>query len=511
MFKRILILILITTISIAAVSQEESTETDKNAIHEDFLTAVTMGELDLAFDLLSKGADINYLDREGWGALHWAVRAERPESVKFLLEHNPQVDLKTIEENYTALHLVCKTKYRMKKNRLQIAEMLLNAGADPDVKDESSTTPLHMAVTYGFKELVVMLIQRGAQINAETGYHNLTPLHEAASAGNLELVKMLISMSADVNADGRSGWTPLHAAKDAEVAKVLVEAGAKVNAVSSKGLTPLSEAIAKGDRQLSEYLISVGADVTHKLTKTNRTLLHYAGNPDVADLLINSGIDPFQKDTWGYTVLHTAVMWGKKQLVEYFISLGLDINAKITWFIRNDDYPIGSTPLDMAQDADPNGDIVKLLESLHAKTGRYLPGNVYYEDLGNTEIELFRAVRNGQLTQIKNRLNAGANINVIDNAGWTPLHWAAYFGREWTVDYLVKRGAVVNMVSDKRISRKYPEGQTPLDVAEAAGKTEVVKILKNLGGISGKNMPDKKEVGKTLDLLKKSISGEPEE
>jgi ankyrin repeat protein len=367
-----------------------------------------------------------------------------------------------------------------------------------------------MAVTYGYKDLVVMLIQRGAKINGETGYHKLTPLHEAASAGDLELVKMLISMSADVNADARSGWTPLHAAKTKEVAQALVEAGAKVNAVSSKGLTPLSEAIARGERELSEYLISVDADVTHKLTKTNRTLLHHAGNVDVADLLIESGIDPFQKDTWGYTVLHTAVMWSKKQLVEYFVTLGLDVNAKIRWFIRNDDYPIGSTPLDMALDADPNGYIVKYLKSLNAKTGRYLPGNLYYEDLGDTEIELFRAVRNGQLTKIKIRLNAGANINAIDNAGWTPLHWAAYFGRVWTIGYLVKRGAVVNMVSEKRISRKYPIGQTPLDVALAAGKTEAVDKLNSLGGISGKDMPDKKDVRKTLDLLKKSFSEDTE-
>ncbi len=512
MKKFITVICILLLFSFLASAQAENV-TDKNQINlnEDLLDAAGLGELELAKALLERGAEINYQDTEGWTALHWAARAERVGIVKYLISKGADVNLQGRYDMYTPLHLVCKTNYRMMKNRLAMAEALLDAGADVRLMDESGTTALHMAVSYGHKKLAIMLIEHGAKINFETEYHKLTPLHEAASAGNTELVKILIAMSADVNADGRNGWTPLHGAKDAATAKLLVEAGADVNAVSKKGLTPLSEAVARGEKELAEYLIKNGADINHKLTKTERSLLHYAGNPEVARLLIDAGLDPKDRDRWGYTPLHTAVIWEKLDTVKFFVEKGLDINAKIRWFIRNDDIPIGSTPLDIALDNGPDNEIVNYLKELGAKTGRYLPGDLYYEDLGDTEIELFRGVRNGQLTVIKNRLNKGADVNAVDNAGWTPLHWAAYFGRPYTCTYLIRRGANVNALSAERIDRRYHGRQTPLDVAEAAGHDEVAEKLKELGGVSGKNMPSEEDAEKLYKGIKDVLSsGETE-
>lgn len=447
--------------------------------------AAVKGDIETIKSALAVGIDINAVSNEGLYLIHYAVESENPDVVRFLIESKAKIDVRTVEGGYTPLHLLSRKNFSLAKNRLEIAVILIAAGADINAVDESGATALHMAVTGGLEELARLLIDYGADVNRKTGYHKLTPLHQAASGGYINLVKLLLEKGADVNAASAAWWTPLHAAKNKETAEILVENGANVNALSEKGLSPLSEAVSMGDIELSKFLVEKGANFNQKLTSTDRTLLHYAGSSAVAAYLVSLGIGVNSKDTWGYTPLHTAADTGNLDVAEYLLSNGADINAKITWFIRNDDYPIGSTPLDIALDNDPESDLTKFLKAKGAKTGRYLPGQLYFEDLGNTEIELFRAVRNGNLTVITKRLRANANVNAKDNAGWTPLHWAAYFGRTWTVKYLIKNGAEINSPSGKYISRNYPAGQTPLDVAKAAGKDDIVKILLASGGKQG--------------------------
>jgi ankyrin repeat protein len=453
---------------------------------ERLVSAVLNSDFDAARAEIEAGADVNGVSVEGLYPIHYAVNSEMPRMVRFLIENKADVNARETEGGYTPLHLVCRKNFNMAKNRLEIAVILIAAGADVNAVDDSGTTSLHMAVTGGLEELARLLIEYGADVNARTGYHELTPLHQASSGGHLAIIKLLLEKGADVNSASAAGWTPLHAAKNRETAELLVNNGANVNAVSQKGLTPLSEAVSVGDVELARYLVGKGADVSHKLTNTKRTLLHYAGSAATAAYLLSLGIGVDTRDTWGYTPLHMAADMGNMDVAEFLINRGAEMNAKITWFIRNDDYPIGSTPLDIALDNDPQSELVKYLEAKGAKTGRYLPGKLYFEDLGNVELELFRAARNGNISIIAKRIGSGADINAKDNAGWTPLHWAAYFGRNMTVRFMIKNGARVNERSAIFISKEYPAGQTPLDVAETAGKDETAKILRSGGGKKGR-------------------------
>lgn len=100
-----------------------------------------------------------------------------------------------------------------------------------DARDKDGSTPLHCAVWKGHEDVVVFLVQAGADVNAhnENDHWDTTPLHAAAHANQSAIAQLLIDHGADVNARDREGRTPLfhttfHKAK--AVAKVLERCGA---------------------------------------------------------------------------------------------------------------------------------------------------------------------------------------------------------------------------------------------------------------------------------------------
>jgi ankyrin repeat protein len=98
---------------------------------------------------------------------------------------------------------------------------------------------LFLAVRYGQKEVAELLIEKGADVNAKNNYGE-TPL--AYALNNKEIADLLIAKGADVNAKGDFGGTPLHEAAGSghkETAKLLIEKGADVNAKDDDGETPL--------------------------------------------------------------------------------------------------------------------------------------------------------------------------------------------------------------------------------------------------------------------------------
>jgi len=84
-------------------------------------------------------------------------------------------------------------------------------------------------------------------------------------------------------------------------------------------------------------------------------------------------------------------------------------------------------------------------------------------------MELIEAAKSGDTSTIERLLSSGANVNMQDEHGWTPLHWAAGKGLTQIVALLLKRGA------DASLPAK--DTRTPLLVAKAAARPEVVALL----------------------------------
>jgi ankyrin repeat protein len=152
------------------------------------------------------------------------------------------------------------------KNRGELSEiiaLLETPGINVNVKvNENDSifsyyTPLHLAVYNELPEVVKILLEKGADVNAK-GSFGQTPLHDAASRGFLDAMKLFLSKGADVNAKDRWDETPLHFAVDnklPEVVKILLEKGADVNAKDLSGRTSLNGAAKSGVSEIVKLLI----------------------------------------------------------------------------------------------------------------------------------------------------------------------------------------------------------------------------------------------------------------
>jgi ankyrin repeat protein len=186
-----------------------------------------------------------------------AVVSGNMPQVKAALRHHPQWISATDPDDYsrTALHKASEHGHR------DVAVLLLSEGADLNARDQLGYTPLMYAIHGRKADLAVWLIDRGARIdwNENNGF---TALHNAAFAGLPDVVKALIRHGAELDAKaGRE--TPLHLAAQeghVQVARILLENGADPRGKSDGIWTPLSAVSTKNREEIVTLLKEYGGE-----------------------------------------------------------------------------------------------------------------------------------------------------------------------------------------------------------------------------------------------------------
>lgn len=145
---------------------------------------------------------------------------------KFLIEAGTRLDLRDAHYNYSALGAALTPEQVSRPLRLEMAELLLKNGANPNFPEGKQGRTLleeltritgcpsdeksyrHIWEPRG--EAMELLIRHGADVNLVNRENGNTPLHYAAASGNPDLVRLLLEHGAEVNAVNRGGYTPLY-------------------------------------------------------------------------------------------------------------------------------------------------------------------------------------------------------------------------------------------------------------------------------------------------------------
>ena len=237
----------------------------------------------------------------------------------------------------------------IKRHRTQEALELLERGADVNLRNGIQETPLICAAFAGDIEVARVLVESGADVNAQSLPTRSTALLWAAQKGSADMVRLLLEAGADVNArDWNENTSLMQAAAHSsspEVVEFLLAAGADVNARNKEGKTALASAILLKQADAARALIKAGAEVNgidDRGQSALQWLLHtqqYATADALFDDLMSAGLDIHAKDRGDVTVLMTAVSVAIREtakgnhpllnIVRKLVRAGADVNAAL--------------------------------------------------------------------------------------------------------------------------------------------------------------------------------------
>ena len=482
------------------------------------------GHANVAQVLLDAGADIEMKNRNGYSPLHYACASGACEVVKMLVEAGAGVRV-TSNRGETCLTLAayhgrtetvrylvglsevdvnqrdpddCTALHHAKGNA-NVAQVLLDAGADIEMKNRVGCSPLLHACASGALEVVTMLVEAGAGVRI-TDSQGDTCLILAAYFGRTETVRYLVGLpEVELNHRAREGGnkTALHCAAEANRAadaQVLIDAGADIETKDSLGRSPLVCACEEGAIDTAKILVGAGAGVrvTDNMGRTCLMLAAYNEHNDTVRYLVGLPeveLNHRAREGGNKTALHCAAEVNHTDIVQMLIDAGADIDTEDTE---------GRVPLHMAS-LEGSLDVVKVLVRVgagvcvtdstqqtclmlaahkyggHPETVRYLVGLPEVE-LNQRDSEnktaLHWAANKHHTDVVQVLIDAGADIDTKDNEGHSPLHYACNDGELDIAKILVEAGAGVHATDDN--------GDTCLILAAYYGHTETVSYLVSL-------------------------------
>jgi ankyrin repeat protein len=366
------------------------------------------------------------------------VTANCEDCVAVLLQHEADVNA-TDSENKTPLTDACELK-----THSSMVNLLLKNKANPNAQSKFGTTPLLAAIKSNNPDSVKYVIEHGANVD-ECDWNQTTPLHLAAKGSKKEIVSLLIDAGADLNERNKSGQTPLHVAADSNYLYcifLLVRAGAIVNVTNKDGNTPLHVATDKTNRHdiqnhdLVNFLIVSGANVKaqnkRRITPLHNAACNFSG--DTLQTLLDHGADITVKNENESTALIAAIFGGNR----YNDSADVLINE----LTINEKKIDGDTPLHVAIKLDSYFFVKRLL-----KKGADVN---LKNDIGETP--LHSACEKRLLEHVGRlfKFHPELDPNVKNANGETALHYAAKSSNNNSngincCKFLISKGADVNV------------------------------------------------------------------
>ena len=283
--------------------------------------------------LLENGADPNApSNSDDNTAFHMATCFSDTPTVTMLLEKGANPSARN-NMGRTPLHVSALNKAT--KSRIGIAEVLLHYDESLiHQTDDEGHTILHFACVQKDIDFVDYLLQKGADVNAESkGGH--TPLHTAVRTMDKALVSRILDESkCCINSRTTFGDTVLHiacrhfnqaeSAESTKIVELLLEKEASVTGQTKEGLTVLHLACLHTTKKVVEQILQKGASINDKIYANGYTVLHIAclrTDSEVVEWIIKKGASVTDKTEEGYTSLHCAVQHKDSSVARGIIGL----------------------------------------------------------------------------------------------------------------------------------------------------------------------------------------------
>lgn len=242
-------------------------------------------------------------------------------------------NLRVTDRNGTTLLMVAAAYSRVSTD---VLELLLKAHVPLNSRDDDGHTAVSWAAVMGCELAIQLLLDAGADFNIRARLGAL-PLHFAAREGNAMIVNMLLcrkGTAVDAMADARSGHTPLILASmqgHIDVLKVLLEHKADIDRADRANNTALMWAASGGFENAIEFLAEAGADVSSRNSGGFSSIHLAARNGHVQAVLslikLGVGVDT-KSEGQALTPLMLAASSGHMGLVIELIARGADLDAQ---------------------------------------------------------------------------------------------------------------------------------------------------------------------------------------
>ncbi|KAL5328216.1 hypothetical protein ACEPPN_001712 [Leptodophora sp. 'Broadleaf-Isolate-01'] len=312
--------------------------------HDNALQVASAGGHEVIVALLiEKGADVNAQGGEYSNALQAASFRGRAAIAVLLLEKGADVNAQGGEYG-NALQAASARGHEA------IAALLIEKGADVNAQAGYHGNALQAASLGGHEAIAALLIEKGANVNAQGGYHGNAL--QAASAGGHEAIAyhgnalqaaslggheaiaaLLIEKGANVNAQGGYHGNALQAASargHEAIVVLLIEKGADVNTQSKRYGNALQKASLGGHEAIAALLIEKGADVNAQGGEYGNALqaASFRGRAAIAVLLLEKGADVNAQGGEYGNALQAAAVQGHEAIAALLLKEGADVNAQ---------------------------------------------------------------------------------------------------------------------------------------------------------------------------------------
>ncbi|XP_037922390.1 rabankyrin-5 [Hermetia illucens] len=317
---------------------------------DNLLAILALEKLEDAAVFLVDYADLNHVNAKGITVLHIASQMGLAKLVRKLLEKGASSNLQSsVAELKSAIHFAIEGNHPDVLKEFVAFKKSDGDGEKPDfnVKNAAGDSPLSLALALNKNDLVSILIEGGADVNARNG-QDMTLLHQAILNQDDETAVFLLNQGADMNALTADQESPLQLAIHCRLAKVvdaLCTRGVPFSAPDNKGDPPLWTALDSDQEDVAQVLVRHGVDTDCWGPGPEgclQTLLHRAideNKENIAVFLIKSGCDldsPRQPGPNGQgaeeakekaSPLHLCCQWGLIKTLQTLIDHGANVNS----------------------------------------------------------------------------------------------------------------------------------------------------------------------------------------